>query len=429
LILREQNSVNRTNVALQLPGLIAHHRHEGHFMPRTPWSAPLDEAETERWDGIATNVADTLSRDALERDRANKQPEGELKLLKESGLANLLIPRQYGGHGGHWSTALRAVRILARSDASIAQLLSYHYVNHAGIVFFGAPDRWDHWFSASAEGQWLWGDSVNPIDPDLTLTPDGSGYRLNGRKRFSTGASTGDVTLVMAVVDGSDRVLASVVEHDRPGVAFLDDWDALGQRLSASGTAQFTDVAITEGDILGEVADEPYSTLVTPGVQLGFANLYLGIAEGALQRAKDLTLNRRGAWPLSNVEHYSRDPFVQRVFGELLSKIAAVEALADRWNSRYDRAIALGEEVSAEYRADVEIGIAKLKIVATDTALEVAHRVFEVTGSSSARSEVGLDLFWRNIRTHSLHDPVDYKKLEVGANYLTGDVQPITLYT
>jgi alkylation response protein AidB-like acyl-CoA dehydrogenase len=188
-------------------------------------------------------------------------------------------------------------------------------------------------------------------------------------------------------------------------------------------------VAITEGDILGEVGDEPYSTLVTPGVQLGFANLYLGIAEGALQRAKDLTLNRRGAWLLSNVEHYSRDPFVQRVFGELLSKIAAVEALADRWNSRYDRAIALGEGVSSEYRADVEIGIAKLKVVATDTALEVAHRVFEVTGSSSARSDVGLDLFWRNIRTHSLHDPVDYKKLEVGANYLTGDVQPITLYT
>ena len=52
-----------------------------------------------------------------------------------------------------------------------------------------------------------------------------------------------------------------------------------------------------------------------------------------------------------------------------------------------------------------------------------------MTGSSSARSEVGLDIYWRNIRTHSLHDPVDYKKLEVGANYLTGDVQPITLYT
>lgn len=142
-----------------------------------------------------------------------------------------------------------------------------------------------------------------------------------------------------------------------------------------------------------------------------------------------MTLDRRGAWLLSSVEHYSRDPFVQRVFGELLSRTAAVEALADRWNTRFDAAIARGADVTAADRTEVEIGIAQLKVVATETALEVAHRVYEVTGSSSARSEVGLDLFWRNIRTHSLHDPVDYKKLEVGAHYLTGDVQPITLYT
>jgi alkylation response protein AidB-like acyl-CoA dehydrogenase len=398
-------------------------------MPRTPWTAPLDDAETAHWDGVAADVAQTLASDALARDRANQQPDSELKLLKESGLANLLIPRAYGGHGGHWSSALRAVRILARGDASIAQILSYHYVNHASIVFFGSPDRWGHWFTASAEGTWLWGDSVNPVDPDLVLTHEASGYRLNGRKRFSTGASTGDVTLVMAAEDGADQVLASVVEHDRVGVKFLDDWDALGQRLSASGTVEFDEVAISSDDVLGVVGDEPYSTLVTPGVQLGFANLYLGIAEGALERARQLTLDRRGAWLLGDVDHYSRDPFVQRVFGELLSRVAAVEALADRWNTRYDNVIARGAEVTAADRTDVEIGIARLKVVSTETALEVAHRVFEVTGSSSARSEVGLDLFWRNIRTHSLHDPIDYKKLEVGANYLTGDVQPITLYT
>jgi len=224
-------------------------------------------------------------------------------------------------------------------------------------------------------------------------------------------------------------LLAAVVDHDRAGVQFQDDWDALGQRLSASGSVRFDNVAIAADDVLGVVGEEPYSTLVTPGVQLGFANLYLGIAEGALARARELTLARRGAWLLSSVEHYSRDPFVQRVFGELLARAAAAEALTDRWNTEYDRVIARGAEVTAEDRARVEIGIAKAKIVTTETALEVAHRVFEVTGSSSARSEVGLDLFWRNIRTHSLHDPVDYKKLEVGANYLTGDVQPITLYT
>jgi alkylation response protein AidB-like acyl-CoA dehydrogenase len=396
-------------------------------MSRTPWTAPLDDAETGHWDAVAAGVAQTLAADVLDRDRANQDPSAELKLLKESGLATLLIPTRYGGGGGHWSSALRAVRVLARTDASIAQILSYHYCNHASIVFFGEESRWEHWFSASADGRWLWGDSVNPVDPDLTLTPHGDGYRLNGVKRFSTGASTGDVTLVMALE--TDRVLATVLEHDRPGVEYLGDWDALGQRLSASGSVRFTDVAVTPDDVLGVVGDEPYSTLVTPGVQLGFANLYLGIAEGALARARELTLARKGAWLLSDAEHYSRDPFVQRVFGELLAKTAAAEALTDRWNGRFDQVIARGDAVTAADRAEVEIGIAHAKVVTTETALEVAHRVFEVTGSSSARSEVGLDLFWRNIRTHSLHDPVDYKKLEIGAHYLTGDVQPITLYT
>lgn len=396
-------------------------------MSRTPWTNPLNDDETARWDGVADEIGRLLARDALERDRANVQPEAELKLLKDSGLANLLIPHEYGGHAGHWSTGLRAVRVLARYDASIAQLLSYHYANQASIVFFGDSTQWERWFTASAEGSWLWGDAVNPVDPDLVLTPSGDGFVLNGSKRFATGASTGDVTLVMAAE--GERVLAFVLERDREGVEFAGDWDALGQRLSASGSVTYDGVRVRPDDVLGEVGEEAYSTLVTPGVQLGFGNLYLGIAQGALERARQLTLGRRGAWLLSNAEHYSRDPLVQRVFGELLSRVAAVEALADRWNSRFDAAIARGAEVTAADRAEVEIGIATLKVVATETGLEVAQRVFEVTGSSSARSEVGLDIYWRNIRTHSLHDPVDYKKLEVGANYLTGDVQPITLYT
>ena len=173
-------------------------------MPRTPWTTLPDAAESAQWDATAADVATALAVDALARDRANEQPTAELKLLKESGLVDLLIPTEYGGHGGHWSIALRAVRILARADASIAQILAYHYVNHAGIVFFGDPARWPHWFEASAAGLWLWGDSVNPIDPDLALTADGPGYRLDGRKRYSTGASTGDVTLVMGAEQGRD---------------------------------------------------------------------------------------------------------------------------------------------------------------------------------------------------------------------------------
>src|SRR5690349_13024252 len=110
-------------------------------MSRTPWTAPLDDAETAHWDAVAAEVAQTLAVDALARDHANQDPTAELKLLKESGLATLLIPTRYGGGGGHWSSALNAVRVLARTDASIAQILSYHYCNHASIVFFGEESR------------------------------------------------------------------------------------------------------------------------------------------------------------------------------------------------------------------------------------------------------------------------------------------------
>jgi len=381
---------------------------------RSPWNGSADESELARWREVATGVADLLARDALARDRANQDPFAEVDHLRAAGVVNLLVPAEHGGQGAHWETALEVVRIVARADGSIAQLLAYHYINQACIVFYGEPREQGDWFRRSAEGQWVWGDSVNPVDPTLELTPDGDGYRLNGLKRFSTGSSVGDVIVVNAAVRGGDRdgtVLAFVVERTLPGVQLLGDWDFLGQRLSASGSVRYEDVRVEPADVLGEVGDEPFSTLVTPGIQLAFGNFYLGIAQGALARGRELVLGRKNAWFLSTAATYAEDPIFQRTVGELVARVAAVEALASALNKRYDAVLARGSDVTAADRAAFAVAVAALKVVSTETAVDVANRVYEVTGSSSARSDVGLDLFWRNVRTHSLHDPVDYKKV------------------
>lgn len=399
---------------------------------RTFWTGQADEAELAHWDAVAAEVATKLAVDVLERDRANLDPTAELDLLRDSGLVNLLDPAEFGGGGGHWESAFRVIRILSRVDASIGQLLAYHYINAGNIGFTAEPSTQAAWHRKTVEGRWIWGDSVNPTDPDLALTPEGGAFRLNGLKRFSTGASAGDVILVNAVVRGGDQdgqILQFVLDHDRDGIDYLGDWDALGQRLSASGSVKFEEVLVEQSDVLGLVGDEPFSSLVTPGIQLAFGNLYLGIAEGALAQGTELVRARKNAWFLSHAESYRDDPFVQRVIGEFVSSIAAVEALADRTNARFDRIIARGGDVTAADRGTIAIEIAKLKVVSTELGIEVSNRIFEVTGSSSAKASVGLDLFWRNVRTHSLHDPVDYKKLEVGANHLNGELQPISLYT
>ncbi len=57
----------------------------------------------------------------------------------------------------------------------------------------------------------------------------------------------------------------------------------------------------------------------------------------------------------------------------------------------------------------------------------VTGRGFGQHGANS--NAVGLDRFWRNVRTHTLHDPVAYKRREVGEHFLNGTHPPFTLYT
>jgi alkylation response protein AidB-like acyl-CoA dehydrogenase len=379
-------------------------------------------------------VAEELERDALERDRANQEPRLEVELLRQSGLLTLLAPAEAGGGGGHWESAFDAIRIIARADASIAQLLAYHYVNQGGIGFYAAPEDQLGWWEKAVDGAWLWGDSVNPTDPDLLLTDDpaGRGWRLNGAKRFSTGSSVGEVIIVNALVSSGARtgeVLAFVLETDRDGLSLGGDWDNLGQRLTASGSVSYDNVLVTPADVLGPVTDVPVSTLLTPALQLAFGGFYLGVAEGALARGRELLLGRRNSWFLASVDRYAQDPLFQAKLGRFKARLAAVAALAESLFRRFDVVLSRDAEVTSEARWELAVRIAELKVVATETSLDVTQGIYDLTGSSSTANSVGLDRYWRNVRTHSLHDPVDYKAVEVGAYYLDGTTPPLSLYT
>ena len=73
--------------------------------------------------------------------------------------------------------------------------------------------------------------------------------------------------------------------------------------------------------------------------------------------------------------------------------------------------------------------VASVKVVATDTALRVTSGVFEVTGARATAAKVGLDRYWRDVRTHTLHDPVAYKEEELGRFLLKGEVPEPSWYT
>lgn len=79
-----------------------------------------------------------------------------------------------------------------------------------------------------------------------------------------------------------------------------------------------------------------------------------------------------------------------------------------------------GDAISGDERGALAIEIACAKVAGSRAALDVSSRVFDVMGARATTARLRLDRFWRNARTHTLHDPLDHKLKEIGDWALNG---------
>lgn len=380
------------------------------------------------WETSALRVAETLRMDAAARDQAGQVPRRELELLRAAGLLALLNPAEHGGGGGSFGDALRVVRLIARADASIAQLLSYHYLHLVNALWRGSPAQAERLSRASVAGRWFWGGASNPRDPESQLTADGSDFRLNGRKTFASNASLADRITLRAEIDGGFQVLT--IAGDRAGVTHGNDWDAFGQRLTESGTIRFDNVWVSRDEVLGIGAPlSPRVSLVVPLHQLLIVNFYVGTAEGALGEANAYIRSTARPWQASGVSEARQDPYILEHFGELDVAVRAAVALADVAGAELETAIARGDDLTPAERHKAAAAVYAAKVNSSRTALDVTSRIFELMGARATATSYGFDRFWRNIRTHTLHDPVFYKAREVGNYALNGTITATPLYS
>jgi alkylation response protein AidB-like acyl-CoA dehydrogenase len=391
----------------------------------------LSEAE---WLERTRAVGRTLAADVTARDRANEQPVAEVALLKEAGLVTLLGPVEYGGGGASLETAYRVVRELARYDASIAQLLGYSYIWSQMPRLVATPEQQDRLAEAATREGWFWAGAANPRDPDLTLTDAGEHIVFNGRKNFSTGSSVCDVLLLAGMdPNGSEIPVMALVDGKAEGLRPLQNWDALGVRLSDSGGMDLVDVHVEWRNAFGYVDKVAQTRLANtfgvPVWQLLFTNLYLGIAQGALDTAAEYTRTKTRPPFQSEHERAVDDPYILSTYGELVSNVLAAEALVERAGVEVQALFDDLDALTERRRGEVAVLVSAAKVVATRASLDATARVFDVTGARATASSVGLDRFWRDIRTHSLHDSVAYKVREVGIFFLRDDIPEPTWYT
>ena len=379
----------------------------------------------------ASAVANELAATAVARDHAGRLPTEEIAFLRRSGLLQLLVAAESGGLGGDWTDAAELTRVLSRADGLIGQLLGYHYLNAIIVHLLGTPGQIASLHDGLLREKWFLGDSVNPLDPGLVAETSGDDIVLDGRKTFSTGAAVADRILVAFTLGEMARF--AIIPRDRKGLIANDDWDNVGQRLTASGSVTFDKVRVRREEVLGTdlsaASVRPRATLVPPLIQSIFVNVQLGIAEGALAAAASYTRETSRPWFKSGVNAASEDGHILAEYGRLSARIAASAALAEVTARKLQAALDRGDALTAEERGVVAAEAFGSKVENTDAALKITAKIFELMGARATARKYGFDRYWRDVRTLSLHDTLIYKAREVGDYFVNGRIPEVSTYS
>lgn len=374
-------------------------------------TAVLSPLQTAR--KLAAGFAET----AVERDEAGGTPKAERDAIRQSGLLALSIPTQFGGVGANWAETLGVVREFAKVDSSIAHVFGFQHLMLATVRLFSRPEQWQPWYEQTARKNWFWGNALNPLDT-RTIVKKFDGWReFSGKKSFCSGATDSEMLIASAVDESAGgKLLIAAIPSGRTGITLHDDWNNMGQRQTDSGSATFERVRVEEEELLLDPGplSTPFACLRPLIAQLHFSHIFLGIAEGALEDARHYTLKEGRPWFRSKAQHTSEDPYILRHYGEFWVGLEGVRLLVERAAAQLDEAWSKEHALSAEERARLAISISTAKVAASRTGLDICNRLFEVTGARATHASLRLDRHWRNLRTQTLHDPVDYKIQELG---------------
>jgi SfnB family sulfur acquisition oxidoreductase len=375
---------------------------------------------------MATELAAEFARGAAARDRERALPVAELDAFAASGLLAITVPAAYGGADLPASTVAEVFRLIARADPNLAQIPHSHFVYANQLRLQGTAAQQARIFPELLAGKKI-GNAQSEHgtrhvrDYRTTLVRDGDAWRLTGTKFYCTGALFADWIAVLAHLGADGPMYVAWVPREAEGVEILDDWDAVGQRTTASGTVRLTDVRVTDDLITDYAVTFTGPSTYGAYAQLLHAAIDAGIARAALDDAAAFVTTKSRPYPDAGVERAAEDPLVVHAFGEMELAVRAAEALVAEAGRLVDVA---NDDLTDETAGAASLAVAAARAATTQSSVDVSSRLFEVAGTRSALATEALDRHWRNARTHTLHDPAAWKVQHLGRWAVDGVLPP-----
>ncbi len=374
---------------------------------------------------VAREVSARLARGASERDKTRRIPTQEMDELSASGLLALTVPRTLGGADVSVQTLAQVFQILAAGDPAIAQLPQSHYVFLDALRQDGTPAQQAFFFEQVLAGA-RFGNaqaergSASALDLRTRLRAESSGkFRLNGTKHYCTGALTAH-WIPVAALDDDDRLVLAYVPRQAAGVEVLADWNAMGQRITYSGTTHFRDVAVVAKWVVPH-----WRLFERPAVfhafgQMLHAAIDVGVAQNALEDTISGIRGRRRPRLGAPPGNAGSDPLLLHRLGQLDARFRAAQGLLIDSARLLDAAGPRPAEAAAAAAAVV---VGQAKAYAEEVSVEIASELFALIGTSAADEDLNYHRHWRNARTHTVHDANQWRYHAAG-NWLINGIPP-----
>ena len=385
----------------------------------TAAQASVQHSETE----IVARVLElsfTFAKRAALHDRDASFPFRNFEELSEAGLLSLTVPAALGGGGAGAQTTARVLQVFGKADPSTALVLSMHYIQH---LVMARSARWPGRLvrklaKESVEGIAL----INAlrVEPELGSPSRGglpattarrteTGWRLTGRKIYSTGAPILKWYAVWAKTDEPRiRVGMFLVPAGLPGTRIAETWNHLGLRASGSHDLVFEEVVIPLDYEIDVREPEEWRTpdFTQATVHAIFiAAIYDGIARAARDWLIEFLKTRVPAnlgSPLATL------PRVQEILGAIEARLVVNARLIESFAADFDDGMLLGA-------AEANV----IKLTVTNNAVAVVEDALSLTSNHGLSRNNPLERHYRDVLCGRIHTPQDdATRLAIGRSAL-----------
>ncbi|HEY4143846.1 acyl-CoA dehydrogenase family protein [Pinirhizobacter sp.] len=342
---------------------------------------------------------------AAEFDAKGEFPLATIQEMGQLGLMGIEVPEEYGGAGMDTTAYALAVIEVSAADAAHATIMS---VNNSlfcnGILKNGTEDQKQKYVRAIASGEEIGayaltepqsGSDASNMHTRAVKNADGD-WVINGKKSWITSGPVARYIVLFAVTHagiGAKGISAFIIDTKIPGFHAGKTEPKLGIRASATCEIEFNDYVCPKENMLGA---EGKGFAIAMGVldagRIGIASQAVGIARAAYEATITWVKERKAfGQPIGSFQ------MTQSKIADMKCRLDAATLLTMRaaWAKTQSEKVAGG-------RFNNEAAIAKL--VASETAMFIAHQAVQIHGGMGYSREMPLERYFRDAKITEIYE-------------------------